>query len=189
MLFLRKANATKSWDIVGIWVSFQLDQTIRRCISHWQWTQFICAVAVPEENVASLKHGAQVLKGEMRQALLDGDHQNYDVERGFTRHIIDEQGESGGIVIKLRQQCILNYIRMLLWDRDLRYFTRYVIKLTPAEWTEAFLRSSLQLKVLLVLHWCFNGPRRLGSSCGPYQIPLQILAKYLLPSQGGQVRD
>jgi BTB/POZ domain-containing protein 9 len=79
--------------------------------------------SVPEENVAHMKHGATVLKGEMRTAILDGDVQNYDVERGFTRHIIDENGDGGGgIVIKLRQQCILNHIRMLLWDRDLRYF-------------------------------------------------------------------
>ena len=57
----------------------------------------------------------------MKQAAIDGDSANYDVERGFTRHIIDEGGEgSEGIVIKLRQQCILNHIRMLLWDRDLR---------------------------------------------------------------------
>jgi len=68
-----------------------------------------------------VKHGASVLKGEMRQAVLDGDIQNYDVERGFTRHVIDEAGDSGGgIVIKLRQQSILNNIRILLWDRDLR---------------------------------------------------------------------
>lgn len=77
---------------------------------------------MPEENVAHMKHGATVLKGEMRQAVLDGDTTNYDVERGFTRHMIDETGEgNGGIVIKLRQQCILNHVRMLLWDRDLRY--------------------------------------------------------------------
>jgi len=77
---------------------------------------------VPDENVAHVKHGATVLKGEMRQALLDGDVSNYDVERGFTRHIIDEGNEGANcIVVKLRQQCILNHIRLLLWDRDLRY--------------------------------------------------------------------
>ena len=81
---------------------------------------FIYSV-VPEENVAHIKHGASVLKGEMRQAVLDGDIQNYDVERGFTRHVIEEAGDGGGgIVIKLRQQSILNNIRILLWDRDLR---------------------------------------------------------------------
>ncbi len=43
--------------------------------------------------------GATVLKGEMRQAVLDGDVQNYDVERGFTRHIIDENGDGGGGIV------------------------------------------------------------------------------------------
>ncbi|KAL3254634.1 hypothetical protein MRX96_054159 [Rhipicephalus microplus] len=47
---------------------------------------------LPGENVATQLHGAQVLQGEMRSALLDGDTQVYDMERGFTRHPIDEGG-------------------------------------------------------------------------------------------------
>lgn len=61
--------------------------------------------------------GAKVVAGEMREALLDGDHLNYDMERGYTRHTIaDEQG----IIVRLGTPCIINHIRMLLWDRDLR---------------------------------------------------------------------
>jgi len=72
------------------------------------------------ENVASLRHGAQVIRGEMKTALLDGDSTNYDLDRGFTRHPIDDN--SGlGIVIRLGQPSIINGIRMLLWDRDMRY--------------------------------------------------------------------
>ena len=41
-------------------------------------------------NVAHARMGAQVLQGEMRTALLDGDTTNYDMERGFTRHPIEE---------------------------------------------------------------------------------------------------
>lgn len=91
---------------------------------------------MPEENVAHMKHGATVLKGEMRQAVLDGDVQNYDVERGFTRHAIEENGEgSSGIVIKFRQQCILNHIRMLLWDRDLRSYSYYIeVSMDQEDW-------------------------------------------------------
>lgn len=33
-------------------------------------------------NVAHPMHGAQVLQGEMRSYLLDGDTNNYDMERG-----------------------------------------------------------------------------------------------------------
>lgn len=35
-----------------------------------------------EENVAHPRHGAQVLQGEMRNFLLDGDTLTYDMERG-----------------------------------------------------------------------------------------------------------
>lgn len=55
----------------------------------------------------------------MTQALLDGDTQTYDFDRGFTRHPID--GNNGqGIVVKLGQPYIINTIKMLLWDRDMR---------------------------------------------------------------------
>ena len=76
-------------------------------------------VSVVEENVATLRHGASVVKGEIKQSLLDGDIQNYDLDRGFTRHPVDDN-EGQGIVVKLAQPCILNTIRLLLWDRDMR---------------------------------------------------------------------
>lgn len=37
---------------------------------------------MPEVNVAHTRFGGQVLQGEMRTALLDGDTTNYDMERG-----------------------------------------------------------------------------------------------------------
>lgn len=76
-------------------------------------------ILVPEENVASPKHGAQVLHGELRAALLDGDVHTYDMERGFTRHPIDDNNGQG-ILVMLGRQCIINHMRMLLWDRDMR---------------------------------------------------------------------
>ena len=69
--------------------------------------------------MATLRHGASVVKGEIKQSLLDGDIQNYDLDRGFTRHPVDDN-EGQGIVVKLAQPCILNTIRLLLWDRDMR---------------------------------------------------------------------
>lgn len=75
----------------------------------------------PDENVASLhRHGAQVVRGEMKASLLDGDNSNYDLDRGFTRHPIDDNNGQG-IVVKLSKECIINKIKMLLWDRDMRY--------------------------------------------------------------------
>lgn len=74
---------------------------------------------MPEVNVAHARMGAQVLQGEMRTALLDGDTSNYDMERGFTRHPIEDG--NAGIVVRLGNPCIINHIRILLWDKDLRY--------------------------------------------------------------------
>ncbi len=69
--------------------------------------------------MATLRQSAQVIRGEMKASLLDGDSQNYDLDRGFTRHPIDDnQGQ--GIIIKLAQPCIINTVCMLLWDRDQR---------------------------------------------------------------------
>ena len=44
---------------------------------------FLIQITVPEENVATVKHGATVILGEAKQALLDGDTANYDMERGI----------------------------------------------------------------------------------------------------------
>merc|ERR1719318_1663176 len=66
-------------------------------------------------------HGASVLVGEVKSALLDGDTKNYDMERGFSRHPIDESGDRG-IVVKLGMPCIINRVNMLLWDRDQRAY-------------------------------------------------------------------
>ena len=90
---------------------------------------------LPEENVAQPKHGAQVLFGEVKQALLDGDSKNYDMERGFSRHPIDEAQTDKGIVIRLGMQCIINHIKMLLWDRDQRAYSYYIdVSMDQEDW-------------------------------------------------------
>eukprot|EP00064_Thunnus_orientalis_P024173 superscaffoldBa00010015_g24452 len=64
---------------------------------------------IPEENIATMKYGAQVVKGELKSALLDGDTQNYDLDHGFSRHPIEEDGRAG-IQVKLGQSSIINHI-------------------------------------------------------------------------------
>jgi len=87
-----------------------------------------------EENVALPKHGASVLVGEVKTALLDGDSKNYDMERGFSRHPIEEGGEKG-IVVKLGMPCIINRINMLLWDRDQRSYCYYIdVSMDQKDW-------------------------------------------------------
>ena len=70
--------------------------------------------------MATLRYGAQVTRGEMKTSLLDGDSQNYDLDRGFTRHPIDDNN-GHGICVKLANACIVNTIKILLWDKDMRY--------------------------------------------------------------------
>jgi len=79
-----------------------------------------------DENVAHPSHGAQVLQGEMRSFLLNGDTHNYDMERGYTRHTISDTEEHSGILIKLGSQYIINHIKMLLWDLDSRSYSYYI---------------------------------------------------------------
>ncbi|PIK52134.1 putative BTB/POZ domain-containing protein 9 [Apostichopus japonicus] len=83
-------------------------------------------VLIPDENVGTVKYKAKVMKGEMRTALLDGDSINYDLDRGFTRHSIEDDAEPEGIVIELGKPSILNTIRLLLWDRDNRSYSYYI---------------------------------------------------------------
>ncbi|XP_002732994.1 BTB/POZ domain-containing protein 9-like [Saccoglossus kowalevskii] len=88
-----------------------------------------------EENVACMKHGGHVTHGEMPSALLDGDISNYDLDRGFTRHTIEEPCGKNSIVVKLGKACIINTIKLLLWDRDTRSYSYYIeISMDEEDW-------------------------------------------------------
>ena len=84
--------------------------------------KYFLLILVQEENVATPKQGAMVIAGEvapggnLKTALLDGETKNFDMERGFTRHPIDDR-EDRGIIVKLGMPCILNHLRLLLWDK------------------------------------------------------------------------
>ena len=82
-------------------------------------------ILLPNENQATTAHGAQVIRGEIRVALLDGNTENYDLDRGFTRHPIDDNNGQG-IVVKLGRPAIINFIKLLLWDRDPRSYSYYI---------------------------------------------------------------
>ncbi|XP_043916243.1 BTB/POZ domain-containing protein 9 [Protopterus annectens] len=96
---------------------------------------------IPEENIATMKHGAQVVKGELKSALLDGDTQNYDLDHGFTRHPIEDDCRSG-IEIKLGQPSIINHMRLLLWDRDSRSYSYYIeVSMDELDWVRVIDHS------------------------------------------------
>ncbi|XP_034107142.1 BTB/POZ domain-containing protein 9 [Drosophila albomicans] len=79
----------------------------------------------PEENVATAKFMSRCIQGECRSALLDGDVTSYDMEHGYTRHCISDCNDDG-IVVELGTMCMINHIRMLLWDRDSRAYSYFV---------------------------------------------------------------
>ncbi|XP_041109076.1 BTB/POZ domain-containing protein 9 isoform X2 [Polyodon spathula] len=96
---------------------------------------------IPEENIATMKHGAQVVKGELKSALLDGDTQNYDLDHGFSRHPIEDDCRSG-IEVKLGQPSIINHIRLLLWDRDSRSYSYYIeVSMDEMDWVSVVNHS------------------------------------------------
>lgn len=89
---------------------------------------------IPEENIATMRFGAQVVKGELKSALLDGDTQNYDLDHGFSRHPIEEDGRAG-LQVKLGQPSIINHVRLLLWDRDSRSYSYYIeVSMDELDW-------------------------------------------------------
>ena len=77
-------------------------------------------VLYPDENIATNRYQAIVIRGEFKAALLDGDVTNYDFDRGFTYHQIDDPSQHS-IIVKLGNPSIFNQIKLLLWDKDLRY--------------------------------------------------------------------
>ncbi|KAH8396295.1 hypothetical protein KR222_007660, partial [Zaprionus bogoriensis] len=79
----------------------------------------------PEENVATAKYMSRCIQGECRSSLLDGDVTSYDMENGYTRHCITDVNDAG-IVVELGTMCMINHIRMLLWDRDSRAYSYYI---------------------------------------------------------------
>ncbi|KAI8435404.1 hypothetical protein MSG28_003720 [Choristoneura fumiferana] len=96
---------------------------------------------LPEENVATLKRGARVIAGDMRSALLDGDTENYDMERGYTRHTISDAPDNPGILVRLPAPTIINHLRLLLWDRDnSKYYCRSWQRLYFAPRVVQFIR-------------------------------------------------
>ncbi|KAF2359514.1 BTB/POZ domain [Trinorchestia longiramus] len=88
---------------------------------------------VAEENVATSAKDAVVLTGEMKNNLLDGNTSNYDMDRGFTRHSIDDSPQH--ILVKLGKSCIINHLRLVLWDKDPRSYSYYIdVSMDQKDW-------------------------------------------------------
>ncbi|CRL03164.1 CLUMA_CG016151, isoform A [Clunio marinus] len=76
----------------------------------------------PEENILTAKFGAKVITGHCDgYSLLDASDHPYDMEKGYTRHTITKNDE--GIIVELGTIFIINHIKLLLWDLDVRSYS------------------------------------------------------------------
>ncbi|VVC26833.1 Hypothetical protein CINCED_3A008510 [Cinara cedri] len=107
----------------------------------------------PNLNIAHPSQGARVLQGEMRSALLESDSNGHDHERGCTRHLINEN--DGGIMIKLGHPSIINYMKMQLWDKDLRSYSYYIeVSMDQHDWVRVIDHSNYYCRSMQRL-WIF----------------------------------
>lgn len=140
---------------------------------------------VPEENVATPQHDAVTVEGQVKDALLNGDTENYNGEQGYTTHAI-MRDSSKGITVRLGQPFLLNCIRMLLWDRDNRSYSYYVQ-------VGLFVCVCVCVgPVGVVVYFCcvlsgISGPGALGNSRGPLRASVSILAGIVFRTQSSQV--
>uniref|UniRef100_A0A1L8DAN5 BTB/POZ domain-containing protein 9 n=1 Tax=Nyssomyia neivai TaxID=330878 RepID=A0A1L8DAN5_9DIPT len=88
----------------------------------------------PEENIAGQKYDSRTIKGELPSSLLDGDTDSYDMERGYTRHTINEANDQG-IVVELGRIFLINHIKILLWDKDVRSYCYFIeVSVNQTSW-------------------------------------------------------
>uniref|UniRef100_A0A1B0AIK8 BTB/POZ domain-containing protein 9 n=1 Tax=Glossina pallidipes TaxID=7398 RepID=A0A1B0AIK8_GLOPL len=79
----------------------------------------------PKENVATAKFASRTIHGECPTQLLNGDITSYDMEKGYTRHCMSDANDSG-VVVELGTICLINHIKILLWDRDNRAYSYFI---------------------------------------------------------------
>ena len=109
-------------------------------------------ITVADENVATSRHGAEVIEGEMPEYLLDGDTANFDLDRGFTRHLILDGDK--GICIALGRPSIINTIKMLLWNKDPRSYSYFIeISMDNEDWIRVLDYSKYLCRSWQTLHF------------------------------------
>ncbi|XP_032235824.1 BTB/POZ domain-containing protein 9 [Nematostella vectensis] len=107
---------------------------------------------VKDENIATSSYGTDVIEGEKRDGLLDNESLNYDLDRGFSRHLIADGDK--GICIALGRPSIINTIRMLLWDRDLRSYSYYIeVSIDNQDWVTVIDYSKYLCRSWQILHF------------------------------------
>lgn len=107
----------------------------------------------PDENVASTKFGSQVIQGDFREPLLNENDSDYDMEKGYTRHMITDLNDQG-IVVELGTISIINHIQILLWDRDARsYFYFIEVSVNQTQWERVVDHTNYNCRSWQQLHF------------------------------------
>lgn len=108
---------------------------------------------VPDENIATIKYGARVVLGKDANYLLDGDTKSYDMENGYTSHLIDE-GDTNCIIVELGGIYIINHVQILLWDRDVRSYAYYLeVSVNKEIWKRVVDYSNYKCRSWQFLHF------------------------------------
>ena len=94
---------------VGIW---HLAVSGMRSCSVSYMTSVSCVITAPQENIATTKASACVVEGvsRSRNALINGDTNNYDWDSGYTCH----QLGSGAVLVQLAQPYMLSSMRWVV---------------------------------------------------------------------------
>lgn len=105
---------------------------------------------VRDENIPISLCGSEVM--ECEKYLLETDTVNYDLDRGFSRHLIAEGDK--GICIALSRPSIINTIRMLLWDKDLRSYSYCIeVSMDNQDWVKIIDYSKFLCRSWQTLHF------------------------------------
>ena len=104
-----------------------------------------------DENVALPHLGAEVIESEYPEALLDSDSTNYDMDKGFTLHYLEE---GKAIVVALGRPSIINTVKMLLWDKDSRSYSYYIeVSMDNEDWVKVIDYSNYLCYSWQTLHF------------------------------------
>lgn len=64
------------------------------------------------------------------------------MEKGYTRHAITDANDQG-IIVELGTTSIINHIKILLWDRDMRSYSYFVeVSVNQTQWDRVVDHSS-----------------------------------------------
>lgn len=108
---------------------------------------YLCFI-VRDENIPISLCGSEVM--ECEKHLLDTE--SIDLDRGFSRHLIAEGDK--GICISLSRPSIINTIRMLLWDKDLRSYSYCIeVSMDNQDWVKILDYSKFLCRSWQTLHF------------------------------------